>query len=93
MAQKWPKIAEMAQKLAPAKKIAEIYLQYPPLFASLSIHTIKFQLLRHPPTKLFISLLLLTFPFDLSLSLRIYAATIRIKLTPNKMETNLNPKY
>ena len=32
MAQKLPK---MAQKLAPAKKIAEIYLQYLPLFASL----------------------------------------------------------
>ena len=42
MAQKWPKIAKMAlklpkmaQKLAPAKKIAEIYLQYLQLFASL----------------------------------------------------------
>ena len=32
MAQKLPK---MAQKLAPAKKIAEIYLQYLQLFASL----------------------------------------------------------
>ena len=32
MAQKWLKIAKMDQKLAPAKKIAEIYLQ---LFASL----------------------------------------------------------
>ena len=58
-----------------------------------SIHTIKFHLFRHPPTKLFISLFLLTSPFDLSLSLRIYAATIQIKLTPNKMETNLDPKY
>ena len=42
MAQKWPKIAKMAQKgpkmvqkLAPAKKIAEIYLQYLQLFPSL----------------------------------------------------------
>ena len=42
MAQKWPKISKMAQKLpkmaqklAPAKKIAEIYLPYLPLFASL----------------------------------------------------------
>ena len=32
MAQKWPKTA---QKLAPAKKIAEIYLPYLPLFPSL----------------------------------------------------------
>ena len=32
MAQNW---AKMAQKLAPAKKIAEIYLQYLQLFASL----------------------------------------------------------
>ena len=38
MAQKLPK---MAQKLAPAKKIAEIYLQYLQLFASLG----------KPPTK------------------------------------------
>ena len=29
------KLPEMAQKLAPAKKIAEIYLQYLQLFASL----------------------------------------------------------
>ena len=46
MAQKWPKIAKMAlklpkmaQKLAPAKNIAEIYLQYLQLFASLQSNT------------------------------------------------------
>ena len=35
MSQKSPKMTQMAQKLAPAKKIAEIYLQYLPLFAFL----------------------------------------------------------